>query len=105
MFEVILSPQAQAFFVSADKPLAKKLSRCFSELERDPRRHNNIKRLTGKPGRVGVPAHRVRWYRELCARTTLTVGECTHPTVYIGSSVSCVVMHPGFTRTAAPAFE
>jgi len=48
MFEVILSPEAQAFFASADKPLAKKLSRRFSELERDPRRHNNIKRLTGK---------------------------------------------------------
>jgi mRNA interferase RelE/StbE len=48
MFEVILSPEAKAFFANADKPLARKLSRCFAELEREPRRHNNIKRLTGK---------------------------------------------------------
>ena len=48
MFEVILSPEAQAFFAVADAPLARKLARCFSQLEREPRRHNNIKRLTGK---------------------------------------------------------
>jgi mRNA interferase RelE/StbE len=48
MFEVILSPEAQAFFVAADKPLARGLARCFRQLEHDPRRHNNIKRLKGK---------------------------------------------------------
>jgi mRNA interferase RelE/StbE len=47
MFDVILSPEAQAFFASADPPLARKLARCFAQLERDPRRHNNIKRLSG----------------------------------------------------------
>ena len=47
MFEVILSPEAQAFFAAADPPLARKLARCFRQLERDPRRHNNIKRLSG----------------------------------------------------------
>ena len=47
MFEVILSPEAQAFFAAADRTLAKKLARCFAQLERDPRRHNNIKRLSG----------------------------------------------------------
>lgn len=47
MFEVILSPEAKDFFEAADKPLARKLARCFEQLERDPRRHNNIKRLTG----------------------------------------------------------
>ena len=47
MFEVILSPEAQAFYAAADRPLARKLVRCFQQLERDPRRHNNIKRLTG----------------------------------------------------------
>jgi mRNA interferase RelE/StbE len=52
MFEVILSPEAQAFFAAADRPLARKLSRCFAELEREPRRHNNIKRLTGKYSRL-----------------------------------------------------
>ena len=33
--------------MKADKPLAKKLARCFAQLENDPRRHNNIKRLSG----------------------------------------------------------
>ena len=47
MFEVILSPEAQAFFIAADKPLALKLARCFKQLETEPRRHNNIKRLSG----------------------------------------------------------
>jgi len=48
MFEVILSPEARAFFVDADAPLAKKLGRCFRQLERAPRQHNNIKRLSGR---------------------------------------------------------
>ena len=48
MFEVILSPEAQSFFEAAEKPLARKLARCFRQLEKDPRRHNNIKRLSGK---------------------------------------------------------
>ena len=48
MFEVILAPEAQAFFGAADPPLARKLARCFRQLEHEPRRHNNIKRLSGK---------------------------------------------------------
>ena len=47
MFEVILSPEATAFFAAADRPLARRLARCFAQLEHEPRRHNNIKRLTG----------------------------------------------------------
>jgi mRNA interferase RelE/StbE len=47
MFEVILSPEAREFFELADRPLAKKMSRCFEQLEREPRKHNNIKRLSG----------------------------------------------------------
>jgi mRNA interferase RelE/StbE len=47
MFEVILAPEARAFYADADQPLARKLARCFAQLERDPRRGNNIKRLTG----------------------------------------------------------
>lgn len=47
MFEVILSPEARAFYTAADRVLARKLARCFTQLETDPRRHNNIKRLTG----------------------------------------------------------
>jgi mRNA interferase RelE/StbE len=48
MFEVVLSPEADAFYKAANPPLAKKLARCFSQLEREPRRHSNIKRLTGE---------------------------------------------------------
>jgi mRNA interferase RelE/StbE len=48
MFEIILSPEAAAFYANADRPLARKLARCFAQLERNPRRHNNIKRLTGQ---------------------------------------------------------
>jgi mRNA interferase RelE/StbE len=48
MFEVILSPEAQEFFAAVDRTLAKKLARCFAQLEREPRRHNSIKLLTGK---------------------------------------------------------
>jgi mRNA interferase RelE/StbE len=61
MFEVILSPEAAAFFADADKPLTRKLSRCFTELEREPRRHNNIKRLTGKYS--GLSRYRVGDWR------------------------------------------
>ncbi len=59
MYEVILSPEAREFFADADRPLASKLVHCFTVLERDPRRHNNIKRLAGEYAglsrfRVGV---------------------------------------------------
>lgn len=48
MFKVVLSPEARTFFARADRPLANKLARCFAQLERQPRRHNNIRRLTGE---------------------------------------------------------
>ena len=48
MFEVILSPEAKAFFEAAQSPLAKKLARCFEQLEHDPRGSNNVKQLTGE---------------------------------------------------------
>ena len=48
MFEVVLSPEVAAFYAEADLPLARKLARCFAQLESEPRRHNNIKRLTGE---------------------------------------------------------
>lgn len=47
MFELLLSPEAQSFFGSADPPLARKLAKCFRQLENNPRQHNNIKRLSG----------------------------------------------------------
>jgi mRNA interferase RelE/StbE len=48
MFEVVLSPSASEFYTAADRPLARKLARCFRRLEADPRRGNNVKRLTGE---------------------------------------------------------
>lgn len=47
MYEVELSSRAAAFLATADLPLARKLARCFRQLEREPRRYNNIKRLSG----------------------------------------------------------
>ncbi len=47
MFSVILSPEARAFYADADRGLARKLVRCFAQLEQEPHRHGNIKRLRG----------------------------------------------------------
>jgi mRNA interferase RelE/StbE len=47
MYRVELAPAPRTFYADADHPLAKKLARCFSQLEVDPRRHNNIKALRG----------------------------------------------------------
>lgn len=47
MYSVRLLPQAERFYSNADKPLAKKLARCFEQLEIDPRIHPNITRLKG----------------------------------------------------------
>ena len=47
MFEVVLSPEAASFHANADRPLARKLARCFGQLEDDPRASANVKRLTG----------------------------------------------------------
>jgi mRNA interferase RelE/StbE len=63
MFEVILSPEARSFYAEADRPLAQKLARCFAQLERDPRRHNNIKRLAGQL--AGLWRYRVGDWRVL----------------------------------------
>jgi len=48
MFEVHLSPEGRDFYAAADRPLARKLARCFAQLEQDPRRHQNVKRLKGE---------------------------------------------------------
>ena len=61
MFRVRLAPQADRFYREADRPLAKKLAKCFRQLERDPRRHNNIKPLKGKL--AGFYRYRVGDYR------------------------------------------
>ena len=43
MYRVELSREAQRFYERCDKIVAKKLSRCFQSLERDPREGNNVK--------------------------------------------------------------
>jgi mRNA interferase RelE/StbE len=48
MYKVELSREAQRFFNRADKPVAKKLARCFEALESDPRAGNNVKALKGQ---------------------------------------------------------
>lgn len=47
MYEVVLHPNAQAFYLRADKALAKKIARCLEQLEQNPRFHPNIKALKG----------------------------------------------------------
>jgi mRNA interferase RelE/StbE len=47
MYEVVLHPKAQAFYLRADKALAKKITRCLEQLEQNPRFHPNIKALKG----------------------------------------------------------
>jgi mRNA interferase RelE/StbE len=48
MYKVELSREAQRFYERSDKPVSKKLARCFESLETDPRAGNNIKPLKGK---------------------------------------------------------
>jgi mRNA interferase RelE/StbE len=48
MFEVVLSPSAAEFYAAAKQPLSSKLARCFRQLESDPRKGNNVKRLKGE---------------------------------------------------------
>ena len=47
MYEVVLSTEAQKIYASADQALAKKIARCFEQLEQSPRYHPNIKPLKG----------------------------------------------------------
>lgn len=47
MYKVELSPDAQRFYARCDRPLARKLARCFAALEQDPLRGNNVKPLKG----------------------------------------------------------
>jgi mRNA interferase RelE/StbE len=62
MYRVNLSAQATRFYASAALPLAKKIARCPTHLENDPRRHNNIKSLQGEfseAWRYRIGDHRV----------------------------------------------
>ena len=47
MYDIWLTRDAQAFYQAADDPLVKKLNRCFDQLQHDPYKHPNVKRLKG----------------------------------------------------------
>jgi mRNA interferase RelE/StbE len=47
MYEVVLSAEAQKIYASADLALAKKIARCFEQLEQSLHYHPNIKPLKG----------------------------------------------------------
>ena len=61
MYEVRLSLEAEKVFAKCNKALAKKLARCFSNLENSPRSHPNIKPLKGSYS--GYYRYRVGDYR------------------------------------------
>lgn len=61
MYDVRLSSKAEAFYRKSDQPLARKLARCFQQLEHDPRQHSNIKQLKGTL--AGQYRYRVGDYR------------------------------------------
>ena len=61
MYKVQLSKDAEKFYAKCDKILAKKLTRCFENLEENPRSHPNIKPLKGSY--AGYYRYRVGNYR------------------------------------------
>jgi mRNA interferase RelE/StbE len=61
MYEVLLHPDAEKFYVNANKALAKKIARCLQQLEQTPRSHPNIKALKGDL--AGYYRYRIGDYR------------------------------------------
>jgi mRNA interferase RelE/StbE len=61
MYEVLLYPDAQAAYASADKALAKKIAKCLQQLEQTPLFHPNIKALKGNY--AGYYRYRIGDYR------------------------------------------
>ena len=61
MYSVLLHPDAQKVYVSADRALAKKIARCLQQLEQNPRSHPNIKPLKGEY--AGLYRYRIGDYR------------------------------------------
>lgn len=47
MYNLRLEADAAKFYASANRPLAKKLAKCFQQLQQTPREHPNIKPLKG----------------------------------------------------------
>ncbi|MFN6562734.1 MAG: type II toxin-antitoxin system RelE family toxin [Nostoc sp. ChiSLP01] len=47
MYNVVLSGEAEEIYATANQALAKKIAKCFEQLEQNPRFHPNIKPLKG----------------------------------------------------------
>jgi mRNA interferase RelE/StbE len=63
MYKIQLSLDAEKFFAKCNQALAKKLARCFQNLEENPRLHPNIKPLRGNY--LGYYRYRVGDYKFL----------------------------------------
>jgi mRNA interferase RelE/StbE len=61
MYSLVLSAEAEKVYVSSEPSLAKKLARCFEQLEQNPRFHPNIKPL--KSNFAGYYRYRIGNYR------------------------------------------
>ncbi|MEH2270234.1 MAG: type II toxin-antitoxin system RelE/ParE family toxin [Nostoc sp.] len=61
MYNVVLSAKAEEIYATADQALAKKVARCFEQLEQNPRFHPNVKPLKGDF--AGYYRYRVGDYR------------------------------------------
>ncbi len=61
MYRVVLAEPARRFYDNAEASLQRKLDRCFAVLAQTPRRHPNIKPLTGRL--KGYYRYRVGDYR------------------------------------------
>jgi mRNA interferase RelE/StbE len=61
MYEVLLHPDVQEIYLKADKALAKKIVRCWQQLEENPHWHPNIKALKGDY--AGYYRYRIGDYR------------------------------------------
>jgi mRNA interferase RelE/StbE len=74
MYEVVLSAEGQKIYASADQALAKKIARCFEQLEQSPRYHPNIKPLKGDF--AGYYRYRIGDYRSW--QISIHCGATTH---------------------------
>jgi hypothetical protein len=54
MYEVVLSAEAQKIYASADQALAKKIARCFEQLEQSPRSSQLVSTISKNPGSTAV---------------------------------------------------
>ncbi len=64
-FKVVLSGEAQNFYATAERSVAKKIAKCLLQLEQTPLYHPNIKSLTGKL--AGYYRYRLGDYRVIYA--------------------------------------